>query len=491
MSVFTQSTYKSFALEHDDTIRILTLYHGDDNEPLEGSLQCGRLSEVDGCYDTLSYTWGDVVKTESITLNGKDFKIGLALYRFLRAIRRLDKSLLLWTDAICINQASDSEKGHQVRMMGQIYAHANRTLAWLGEDPRDAKALRVIGLMIKEKSENGFTHTTKEEFEDRDHEQVKRQRYRLALRRIGQHRYWTRAWIYQELILAPTIDICCRNQMIPWTPLSDLASLVDDLLMDDEPRPFQDILWSIRSEQRRDLFDLLDFSSVSGCSILRDRVFALFSLIRDSEDPLSVDWSQNGARKGQVSARASQLVDYTISSEELFVKIVQLYCERGEPWDRTDFAMPLFKALDLHERCFKYEVAGTLDVYANIFRVNLQSQEYEWGFSFTSLSGFKDLGEEELHFIFAVSAARPHRIKAVRSSHERHPGNLMGLQDCWDPKVMNSVSAITSPVMGPEVQIRLLPTMDGSSKATLKLTLEWLRVICKLKDVVTQHGCQW
>ena len=68
--VFTQSIYKSLALEHDDTVRLLTIYHGNGHDPLEGSLHCTRLSEVEGCYDALSYTWGDAVKTQFITLNG-------------------------------------------------------------------------------------------------------------------------------------------------------------------------------------------------------------------------------------------------------------------------------------------------------------------------------------------------------------------------------------------------------------------------------------
>jgi Heterokaryon incompatibility protein (HET) len=33
---------------------------------------------------------------------------------------------------ICINQANDEEKGHQVKLMGQIYSTAAFVLVWLG-----------------------------------------------------------------------------------------------------------------------------------------------------------------------------------------------------------------------------------------------------------------------------------------------------------------------------------------------------------------------
>lgn len=53
-----------------------------------------------------------------------------------------------WIDALCINQASTEEKGHQVAMMGKIYWSANFVLAWLGPEADDsAIAMHVINDM--------------------------------------------------------------------------------------------------------------------------------------------------------------------------------------------------------------------------------------------------------------------------------------------------------------------------------------------------------
>lgn len=40
---------------------------------------------------------------------------------------------MLWIDAICINQSSMEERGHQVQLMGDVYSKAQRTWIWLGE----------------------------------------------------------------------------------------------------------------------------------------------------------------------------------------------------------------------------------------------------------------------------------------------------------------------------------------------------------------------
>jgi len=43
-------------------------------------------------------------------------------------------SVLLWVDAICINQADIQERSNQVAMMLDMYKNARKTLVWLGED---------------------------------------------------------------------------------------------------------------------------------------------------------------------------------------------------------------------------------------------------------------------------------------------------------------------------------------------------------------------
>ncbi|KAH6680930.1 heterokaryon incompatibility, partial [Halenospora varia] len=42
------------------------------------------------------------------------------------------RTRVLWTDAICIDQESYSERNHQLAQIGTIYRSTTKVLAWLG-----------------------------------------------------------------------------------------------------------------------------------------------------------------------------------------------------------------------------------------------------------------------------------------------------------------------------------------------------------------------
>lgn len=50
----------------------------------------------------------------------------------LRALRHEDDDIIIWTDALCINQADQIEKEYQVSLMDGIYIHAIAVHIWLG-----------------------------------------------------------------------------------------------------------------------------------------------------------------------------------------------------------------------------------------------------------------------------------------------------------------------------------------------------------------------
>ncbi|KAF4958811.1 hypothetical protein FGADI_2155 [Fusarium gaditjirri] len=93
-------------------------------------------------FNALSYVWGDANVTEAILVNGHRIQVTTNLISALRYapyhLNRLENatSMKLWVDAICINQADDAEKGHQVSMMKDIYSQSGYVLCWLGS-PND------------------------------------------------------------------------------------------------------------------------------------------------------------------------------------------------------------------------------------------------------------------------------------------------------------------------------------------------------------------
>ncbi|KAF5543670.1 het-domain-containing protein [Fusarium phyllophilum] len=89
-------------------------------------------------FNALSYVWGDPKNTEIIRVNGHEHPVTISLASALRCVpQHLSQSKhaagqKLWVDAICINQADDAEKSHQVAKMGEIYSQSGLVLCWLG-----------------------------------------------------------------------------------------------------------------------------------------------------------------------------------------------------------------------------------------------------------------------------------------------------------------------------------------------------------------------
>lgn len=102
-------------------------------------------------YTALSYVWGDQKNPREIVLNGHSFQVGHSLYTALRRLQKkrgviqLDpdpentledrfprswrrqvasEGVLLWIDAMCINQANLHEREAQVKLMSRIYSQA-------------------------------------------------------------------------------------------------------------------------------------------------------------------------------------------------------------------------------------------------------------------------------------------------------------------------------------------------------------------------------
>ncbi|KAL5320359.1 hypothetical protein ACEPPN_011160 [Leptodophora sp. 'Broadleaf-Isolate-01'] len=112
-------------------------------------------------YYALSYVWGDAGDTLPIYLNGNVHQVTRNLESALRHLRRLD-ILILWADAICINQSDFEERASQILLMKEIYSSSGHpTIVWFGEcqDPsvlkrtiqwnsvpgKDHQALVVVG----------------------------------------------------------------------------------------------------------------------------------------------------------------------------------------------------------------------------------------------------------------------------------------------------------------------------------------------------------
>ena len=125
-------------LEYEDSIRLLCL------EPGSGPLRCRlvpvRLSSLPQGYESISYVWGNANDLRTIICNGLLVRVTRSLRYALAQLRRPDHDFWLWADGLCINQQDNTEKNHQVQLMGDIYAGAVSVNICLGETDKASAA---------------------------------------------------------------------------------------------------------------------------------------------------------------------------------------------------------------------------------------------------------------------------------------------------------------------------------------------------------------
>ncbi|KAH8896343.1 HET-domain-containing protein, partial [Thozetella sp. PMI_491] len=139
-------------------------------------------------YQALSYVWGDSRNRQIIYIDGICLPVTLNLAAALQRLRHPHEEVVLWIDAICIDQSNLSERSSQVKMMGEIYRAAQRVLAWLGEEvdgSRAAFAFMKNDLVHRWNPKN----TASRAFSDT----------RESLLALFGRPYWWRVWTQQEM----------------------------------------------------------------------------------------------------------------------------------------------------------------------------------------------------------------------------------------------------------------------------------------------------
>lgn len=194
-------------------------------------------------YSALSYVWGDADKTKSIMINGRTHNVTKNLATALKFFTTFRQDRLrdfrIWVDAICINQSMDPEnheKDEQVAMMGDLFASADEVLSWLGEDATIPTILQTLVMLHKE-SINSRSHTEtpddiellKSYPELYEHDTPENMKWLIPIQALMSIRdfvelpYWSRMWIFQEIVLAKP------GKLIFFTPVEPFFITGEDL----------------------------------------------------------------------------------------------------------------------------------------------------------------------------------------------------------------------------------------------------------------------
>ncbi|KAK3370946.1 heterokaryon incompatibility protein-domain-containing protein [Lasiosphaeria ovina] len=127
--------YEYNTLEANDSIRLLELLPGQEQEPIRCRLLCTSIKDAEDTYTAISYVWGDALARANV-LCGQDqtMNITASLASALQAVRDPVTPRLVWADGICINQNDKVEQSQQVALMGDVFGSAKDVVVWLGWD---------------------------------------------------------------------------------------------------------------------------------------------------------------------------------------------------------------------------------------------------------------------------------------------------------------------------------------------------------------------
>lgn len=316
-----------------------------------------RTYSFDDCpnYVALSYEWGSEEHPYDVIINRTVVQVRQNLWAALKYLRELqssepetnifkDATPKLWIDALCINQADDVEKGHQVALMGHIYRQAAQTVAWLGPA---TKSLALAMQCLKD----GWRMSNLSEA--------------LALREFCGLSYFQRMWIVQEVIVSKEIHFVCGSHTCPWRYVAGLWRRRANLGrwgFDIGSRQLAEAKQRLEEEiddllPQKSLLILLGTVKQRQCTDFHDRVYALLGLIQQG---------------GSVPSNFG--IDYAASPEELMIRTGAFITSVPEQEGVANYAFVLLEAFELE---FPVHIRGRVAWYwlisevLHILRINL------------------------------------------------------------------------------------------------------------------------
>jgi hypothetical protein len=372
-------------------------------------------------YEALSYAWGDASDRREIEVNGKILSVTSNLATALHYLRlepkgnmygssKLDeqrifrqieikvprgnepspRALVLWIDALCIDQTNISEKNDQIRRMDVIYKKAERVICWLG--PRSntsSRALEIMRTWFSTRYKSGFDMGEDDPF---DSSYIETAEYEVeepttkwisqvirslkmddldALVLLFERAWWARVWIIQEIALARTAIAMIGDEIIPFEYLvehfarglrwaiakssvssvttdEDIGHSYDEHTTTSFGSPFWDE-FSYRhkmAKRRRALFDAIrrpqmmqNFSSYIKNGV-QPPLAELISLSRhqNATDPRDKIFALLGLLSSHHPCFGLVEPDYTLSPSRLYTRFSKRYIERFGTLDMLGLA---------------------------------------------------------------------------------------------------------------------------------------------------------
>ena len=172
-------------------------------------------------FEALSYVWGDPGLKRPIRLENREWYATINLEAGLRYLRSPSKDIVIWVDALCIDENSVDERNSQILLMKTIYSKAKRVRIWLGEPTRGSDDALAILEHLGRSIPFSDIHLDGQRMRN---EHVKYAEYLIELMNRP---WWNRVWVQQEHILAKDVTLHCGLRSIDFSAILKFGDLND------------------------------------------------------------------------------------------------------------------------------------------------------------------------------------------------------------------------------------------------------------------------
>lgn len=158
-------------------------------------------------YEALSYAWGGCQPSMPLFLESDaigegliDMPITAELCSALQYLRDPREDKCLWLDAVCISQSDTTEREQQIGLMHRVFHRANLVHIWLTPvRPNQELIIGKLGRLVDKPESLSAWGRVLDVYKD--------------VESIGEIRYWSRQWVFSEMIQGRELLLHCKS----WT----------------------------------------------------------------------------------------------------------------------------------------------------------------------------------------------------------------------------------------------------------------------------------
>lgn len=183
----------------------------------------------------------------------------------------------VWIDCLCINQNDREERGHQVSHMNRIFQNAEEVAVFLGKPTHETNdTLRVLCNDLRDR-----VYVTEEIDVESPSEDPPKLEHTNGFRHISEHKYWSRAWILQEIALARKLRLICGEFMLDHYNTTELIRRLIEHEVAQTIKMQLMLINKLAVKIKLPLLDIMTATRYARCSEPRDAIYAKMHLAND------------------------------------------------------------------------------------------------------------------------------------------------------------------------------------------------------------------